>query len=92
MITMCEFAKRYGIQRVDVNTAVSRAELEALPEMKRGAYGRYARLYREKDIARAVMDYYREKREHHLDVARYWTARANEIAEKYKEAQKDGTV
>jgi len=87
MLTMGEFAARYGIQRVDVNAAVRMNGVEPLPEEKRGAYGRYACLYREKDLAKAVIAYYRDKRQYYIRKAHDWTERANAIAAHYKEGQ-----
>lgn len=87
MLTMGEFAARYGIQRVDVNDAVRLGNVEPLPEMKRGAYGRYANMYEEKELAKAVIAYYRGKREYYIRKAQDWTDRANAIAAHYKEGQ-----
>ena len=87
MLTMGEFATRYGIQRVDVNAAVRLNGVEPMPEEKRGAYGRYANMYEEKALAKAVIAYYRDKRQYYIRKAQDWTDRANAIAAHYKEGQ-----
>lgn len=86
-VTMCEFAEKYGLYRADVNTAVRLARLDPLPDKKLGANGQYVNTYAEREIARAVIAFYRSKREHYIAKAQAWTDKANAVAARYKEGR-----
>ena len=86
-MTMCEFAEKYGLYRADVNTAVRLARLDPLPDKKLGANRQYVNTYAEREIARAVIAFYKSKREHYIAKAQAWTDKANAVAARYKEGR-----
>jgi len=86
-VTMCEFAEKYGLYRADVNTAVRLARLDPLPDKKLGANRQYVNTYAEREIARAVIAFYKSKREHYIAKAQAWTDKANAVAARYKEGR-----
>jgi hypothetical protein len=86
-VTMCEFAEKYGLYRADVNTAVRLARVDPLPDKKLGANGQYVNTYAEREIARAVIAFYKGKRDHYVAKAQSWTDKANAVAARYKEGR-----
>ena len=88
-MTQNEFACKYGIHRVDVNAAVKQSGLESDKIVKRIA-GRHPKDYAERDLARAVKDYYLILRDNHMQHAQHWQKMAAGIVKVYKEGKQDG--
>jgi len=83
-MTQGEFAALYGILRVDVNAAVKRSKVQPCGAPKSFVAGRKAENYDEYDLAKAVNEYYRDRRLYYINKAQEWSHRANEIAEKWR--------
>ena len=88
LLTMCEFSKKYDLQRVEVNTAVRNAGLTS-DRKKPREFGREAALYREVDLINAYKDYCLYKRSIWLDGARHWQSKAMDVINQYKRKKEE---